>query len=70
VPPPRTADAAAALAAAGFDATPSPDGSLALPSASEEDVARAVKTLALADVPVLEVRASADLESLFRRVEP
>jgi hypothetical protein len=46
------------------------EGSLHLPSASEEDVARAVKTLALADVPVLEVRSSADLEELFRRPPP
>ena len=67
VPPDRAADAGAALSAAGIDATSSPDGSLHLPSANEADVARAVKTLALADVPVLEVRSSADLEELFRK---
>ena len=70
VPPDRAADAAAALSAAGFDVASSGEGSLHLPSASEEDVARAVKTLALADVPVLEVRSSADLEELFRRSAP
>ncbi len=70
VPPERAADASAALAGAGFEAASSPDGSLHLSSASEADVARAVKTLALADVPVLEVRASADLEELFRRAQP
>jgi ABC-2 type transport system ATP-binding protein len=70
VPPDRAADAGAALSAAGIDATSSPDGSLHLPSANEADVARAVKTLALADVPVLEVRSSADLEELFRKPPP
>ena len=70
VPAARAADGAAALSAAGFDVASSGEGSLHLPSASEEDVARAVKTLALADVPVLEVRSSADLEELFRRPPP
>jgi ABC-2 type transport system ATP-binding protein len=70
VPPDRAADAGAALSDAGIDATSSPDGSLHLPSANETDVARAVKTLALADVPVLEVRSSADLEELFRKSPP
>ncbi len=37
-----------------------------LPVSAEEDLARAVKSLALADVPVLEARSSADLEELFR----
>ncbi len=32
----------------------------------EEDVARAVRALALKEVPVYEVRSSAELEDLFR----
>jgi ABC-2 type transport system ATP-binding protein len=66
VPPGRTADAEAALAAAGFQVSSRPDGSLSLPAAREDDVARAVKALALSDVPVLEARSSTDLEELFR----
>jgi ABC-2 type transport system ATP-binding protein len=66
VPPDRAAEALAALAASGFEASSRTEGAIALPAAREEDIARAVKTLALADVPVLEVRSSADLEELFR----
>jgi ABC-2 type transport system ATP-binding protein len=67
VPPDRLEQARGALAAAGIAAEPGPDGALRLAEASETDVARAVKTLALADVPVLEVRSSAELEELFRK---
>jgi len=67
VPPARVAEAAAALSAAGLSASAQADGSLHLPASREEDVSRAVKTLALADVPILEVRSSADLEGLFRK---
>jgi hypothetical protein len=67
VPPARVAEAAAALSAAGLSASAQADGSLHLPASREEDVSRAVKTLALADVPILEVRSSADLEELFRK---
>jgi ABC-2 type transport system ATP-binding protein len=66
VPPDRLEQARAALAAAGISAEPGPEGALRLAEASETDVARAVKALALADVPVLEVRSSAELEELFR----
>ena len=69
VPPARAGEAAGALSAAGFPVAPSPDGSLHLEAASEEELARAVKTLALSDVPVLEARQSADLEQLFRKGE-
>ena len=66
VPAGRLSDAVAALAAAGFLARAEADGSLHLPAGSEEEVSRAVKTLALADVPIVEVRAGVDLEELFR----
>ena len=62
----RLPDAMAALAAAGFEARAEADGSLHLPAGTEEEVSRAVKALALADVPIVEVRAGADLEQLFR----
>jgi ABC-2 type transport system ATP-binding protein len=67
VPAGRGEDARAALAAAGLPAEAGADGSIHLRDAPDEDVARAVKTLALADVPVYEVRSSAELEELFRR---
>ncbi len=70
VPPDRLEPARAALAAAGIAAEPGPEATLRLAEASESDVARAVKTLALADVPVLEVRSSAELEELFREAPP
>jgi ABC-2 type transport system ATP-binding protein len=66
VPEGRAAEAVAALAAAGMAAEPGADSSVRLAESGEADVARAVKALALADVPVLEVRASAELEELFR----
>lgn len=64
--PARAVDAAAALNAQGLDARAEADGTLRLASARDEDVARAVRTLALADFPVFEARSSADLEELFR----
>jgi ABC-2 type transport system ATP-binding protein len=70
VPPERVAEAAAALSAAGISSEAAEDGSLRLPDGAEADVARAVKALALADVPVLEVRTSAELEQLFREAPP
>jgi hypothetical protein len=59
-----------ALAAAGIASEPGPEGALRLPASSEADVAAAVKALALADVAVLEVRSSAELEELFREAPP
>lgn len=66
VPAGRVGDAMAALSSAGFESRSETDGSIHLPAGSEEEVSRAVKTLALADIPVVEVRSSADLEQLFR----
>jgi ABC-2 type transport system ATP-binding protein len=70
VPPDKLDHARGVLAAAGISAEPGPDGTLRLGGASESDVAGAVKALAVADVPVLEVRSSADLEGLFREGPP
>jgi ABC-2 type transport system ATP-binding protein len=66
VPEGRAGEALAALVAAGVSAEEGPDATLRLAESGENEVARAVKTLALADVPVLEVRSSAELEELFR----
>jgi ABC-2 type transport system ATP-binding protein len=66
VPESEAARAAEALAAAGLTAEGDGRGELRLPGGSEEEAARAVKTLALADVSVLEMRTSAELEELFR----
>jgi ABC-2 type transport system ATP-binding protein len=70
VPPERVAQAVAALSAAGISSESAEDGSLRLPDGAEAEVARAVKALALADVPVLEVRSSAELEQLFHQKPP
>jgi ABC-2 type transport system ATP-binding protein len=70
VPADRMEAARAALAAAGIASEPGPEGALRLAAASEADVAAAVKALALADVAVLEVRSSAELEELFREAPP
>ena len=70
VPEGKTDEARAALAARGIAAEAGPDGSLRLAESSDADVAKAVKALALADVSVLEVRSSAQLEELFRQGPP
>jgi ABC-2 type transport system ATP-binding protein len=67
VPQDRRDQAVQALAASGFAAQVSADGSLRLSVEGEEQLSRAVKALALADVPVLEARSSADLEEMFER---
>ncbi len=71
VPAERLADAVRVLADAGVVAEPldSEMGVLRLAEASDAQVSAAVKALALADVAVLEVRASAELEELFREKE-
>jgi len=66
VPVERAIAASEALAAAGCPAEAADGGVLRLASADEAAVSAAVKALALADVPVLEVRSSAELEELFR----
>jgi ABC-2 type transport system ATP-binding protein len=69
VPPARAVEAAAALVAEGLAVSTQADGTLHLPSAREEDIARAVRALVHADVPVFEARTSADLEELFRKAD-
>ena len=64
--PVRAVEAAAALAREGIAAAAQADGSIRLEAAREEDVARAVRVLALGDFPIFEARASADLEDFFR----
>ena len=66
VPPEKLEAARAVLAAAGIAAEDGADATLRLSAGTDADVARAVKALAIADVPVLEVRSSAELEELFR----
>ena len=63
----RRAEAISALAAAGFQATEDAEGRIRFAAASEDEVARALRALALAEVSVYEARSSADLEELFRR---
>jgi ABC-2 type transport system ATP-binding protein len=67
VPADRIDAALSALRGSGFAPQSGPGGSLRLPVADDEELARAVKALALADVPVLEARSSADLEEMFLR---
>ncbi|MGH9399853.1 MAG: ABC transporter ATP-binding protein [Thermoanaerobaculia bacterium] len=67
VAPARAQEALAALAAAGFHTEAGAEGELHVHDAPDDRVALAVKTLAAADVPVYEVRSSAELEELFRR---
>jgi len=66
VPSGREPEAVGVLAAAGLTAAAEVDGTLRLAAGAEEDLSRAVKALAIADLPVLEARSSADLEGLFR----
>jgi hypothetical protein len=70
VPAEHAGRAAAALASAGLAADGDESGQLRLSDAASAEVARAVKTLALADVAVLEVKSSAELEELFREAPP
>ena len=66
VPNGRAEAACAALAAAGFAASAGADGAVRLEVGGEEELARAVRLVVLADVPVLEARVSAGLEEMFR----
>ncbi len=66
VPEEHAARAAQALAAEGLAAEGDGRGQIRLAEAGPEEVARAVKALALSEVAVLEVRSSAELEDLFR----
>jgi ABC-2 type transport system ATP-binding protein len=65
VPGARLIDASTVLASEAFQPEAEPDGSLRFPVASDEEMARAVRALALAEIPVYEARVSAELEELF-----
>ena len=70
VPADRAEEACRVLAAAGIASEAGAGGVLRIPESTEAQVAAAVKALALADLAVLEVRSSADLEDLFREARP
>lgn len=65
VPGERLIDASAILAAESLQPEAEPDGSLRFSVSSDEDMARAVRALTLAGVPVYEAKVSAELEELF-----
>ncbi len=65
VPGERLIDASAILAGEAFQPEAEPDGSLRFSVSSDEDMARAVRALALAGVSVYEAKVSAELEELF-----
>ncbi|PYQ35189.1 MAG: hypothetical protein DMF54_12695 [Acidobacteria bacterium] len=70
VPPALLENAAAILAAEQLGPAGDPPGSLRFAVGSDDDMARAVRALALADVPVYEARVSAELEELFSESGP
>jgi ABC-type multidrug transport system ATPase subunit len=65
VPTSRLVEALSILAAEATAASSEPDGTLRFAVASDDEMARAVRALAIADVPVYEARVSAELEELF-----
>jgi ABC-2 type transport system ATP-binding protein len=65
IPESRTAEAVSLLAVEATVATSEADGTLRFPIGSDDDMARAIRALAIADVPVYEARVSAELEELF-----
>ena len=67
VPNGRAEAAVVALSAAGFAAATGSDGTVRLDVTGDEELAWAVRAVVLADVPVLEAHATADLEGMFRQ---
>ena len=65
VPASQLVSGIAVLSAEAFAADSEPDGTLRFAVASDDEMARAVRALALAGVPVYEARISAELEELF-----
>ena len=65
VPAGRTSEAAACLAGESFTARADVDGTIRFVVASDEDMARAVRAVAVAGIPIYEARSSAELEELF-----
>jgi ABC-2 type transport system ATP-binding protein len=66
VPAPRLGEGAAVLSSEAFAADSEPDGTLRFAVGSDEEMARAIRALALAGVPVYEAKVSAELEELFQ----
>jgi ABC-2 type transport system ATP-binding protein len=65
VPASHLVEAAALLSSEAFATDAEPDGTLRFAVASDEEMARAVRALALAGIPVYEAKVSAELEELF-----
>jgi ABC-2 type transport system ATP-binding protein len=65
VPAVRLAEAAGALLGEAFTPRAEPDGSMKFVVGADEDMARAIRAVALAGVPIYEARISAELEELF-----
>ena len=70
VPAERVEEAHRILTEAGIPCESGAENTVRLSDVSEAQVAAAVKALALADVPVFEVRSSAELEEMFRESTP
>jgi len=65
IPVSRLAEGVTALSAESLVAESEPEGFLRFAVGSDEEMARAIRALALANVPVYEARVSAELEELF-----
>ena len=65
VPPTRLAETAGALLGEAFTPRAESDGSIRFVVGSDDDMARAIRAVALAGVPIYEARISAELEELF-----
>jgi len=65
VPPSDLVEATALLSSEEFAPDAKPDGTLRFAVASDEEMARAVRALAIGGIPVYEAKASAELEELF-----
>jgi ABC-2 type transport system ATP-binding protein len=65
VPASRVVEAASVLSAEAVGADAEGDGTLRFAVGSDDDMARAIRALALAGIPVYEARVSAELEELF-----
>ncbi len=65
VPAARLEETTNALVGEAFTPRADPDGSIRFVVGSEEDMARAIRAVALAGIPIYEARVSAELEELF-----
>ena len=65
VPAARLEETTSALLGEAFTPRADPDGSIRFVVGSDEDMARAIRAVALAGIPIYEARVSAELEELF-----